>query len=329
MNKRDREEREPESRRAQKDSSLGVEMTDASKNHKEQVSVVCEEHLGKVIKRETSVRGLSEVSGTKRLSSSLENSAEGIPISSSDVRCRIKKRNSSESSSGSYDEDTRVKRRRSFSQRLVKYDMTSNLEKMKIRANSSESEFTDARQLNSNTVKHVKKTTARAKRNGLSSKFRGVCRNRRKWQAVIWVRGTRQYLGTFVSEEDAARAYDEAALEFRGVKAVLNFPSSNSKKKKWDTVTSVPSKRMPIKKPPKTRKKKTNHIRSTSARCNGDSRTPASHSAFLSSSLYTLDCPSTDGFSPVNITPFITDEDILQAYNAAAVLNSIMHGCRV
>jgi hypothetical protein len=32
---------------------------------------------------------------------------------------------------------------------------------------------------------------------GPSSKFRGVCRNRRKWQAVIWVNGKRKYLGTF------------------------------------------------------------------------------------------------------------------------------------
>lgn len=32
---------------------------------------------------------------------------------------------------------------------------------------------------------------------GPSSKFRGVCRNRRKWQAVIWVHGKRKYLGTF------------------------------------------------------------------------------------------------------------------------------------
>ena len=62
---------------------------------------------------------------------------------------------------------------------------------------------------------------------GPSSKYRGVCRNRRKWQAVIWVHGKRKYLGTFKDEESAARAYDVAALHFRGQKAVLNFPSSS------------------------------------------------------------------------------------------------------
>lgn len=59
-----------------------------------------------------------------------------------------------------------------------------------------------------------------------TSRYLGVSlrRDRGLWRAVIFHEGKQQYLGTFASEEDAARAYDKAASEKFGRFARLNFP---------------------------------------------------------------------------------------------------------
>ena len=62
------------------------------------------------------------------------------------------------------------------------------------------------------------------KRTGSTSRYKGVCwdSNGGKWRSQVYVKKRQIHLGCFVSETDAARAYDAAALRYYGSFAITN-----------------------------------------------------------------------------------------------------------
>lgn len=85
----------------------------------------------------------------------------------------------------------------------------------------------DNRRANLEDVTHSQNLMNRgAQKNSRTSKFKGVSwdKSNNRWVAFIKVEGVRRNLGLFTVEEDAARAYDDAARIHFGVHGRYNFP---------------------------------------------------------------------------------------------------------
>lgn len=60
------------------------------------------------------------------------------------------------------------------------------------------------------------------KQKGKSSNYRGVRKEKNRWEVGIMKNGKRYYLGRFVLEKEAAEAYNKKAIELYGENAYLN-----------------------------------------------------------------------------------------------------------
>lgn len=87
--------------------------------------------------------------------------------------------------------------------------------------------------LNTNSTSRDTKKLKKNKfiiRNKTSSKYRGVSKNGNKWQVLIQINKKQSYIGSYLSEEFAARVYDVLAIKNRGIKAKTNFIYNNIQK---------------------------------------------------------------------------------------------------
>jgi len=84
----------------------------------------------------------------------------------------------------------------------------------------------DNRRENIRICTHPENMQNQRKIRGTSSKYKGTSWNKRigKWQAYVQPNGVRLHLGYFSTEEEAAAAYDTAAIQYYGEFANLNLP---------------------------------------------------------------------------------------------------------
>lgn len=87
------------------------------------------------------------------------------------------------------------------------------------------------------------------------SKYRGVSRNKNKWQMMIMINQKKVYVGAIGNEHDAAKYYDSIAIICQGLSAKTNFSYDSKKIKQilneYDVYSDAPNSNTPTLEPKK------------------------------------------------------------------------------
>ena len=87
-------------------------------------------------------------------------------------------------------------------------------------------EFASLNHIPEDVPDDIRYRQGKALKTSKTSKYRGVSfsKSSQRWVANITINKQHFCLGSFSTQEEAARTYDKFALKHRGIKALLNFP---------------------------------------------------------------------------------------------------------
>ena len=68
-----------------------------------------------------------------------------------------------------------------------------------------------------------KREYTKEKKSNRKSLYRGVSKNGKNWQTIILTKYGKAYIGTYPTQEIAARVYDFISIKNKGIKAKTNF----------------------------------------------------------------------------------------------------------
>ncbi|CAN0924153.1 Ethylene-responsive transcription factor WRI1 [Linum grandiflorum] len=169
-----------------------------------------------IVKRSSRFRGVSRHRWTGRYEAHLWDKASWNPT---------QKKKGKQVYLGAYDEEESAAR--AYDLAALKYWGLAAF------TNFPVSDYESEIEIMGNVTKEEYLASLRRRSSGFSrgvSKYRGVARHHHngRWEARIGrVFGNKYlYLGTYSTQEEAARAYDIAAIEYRGINAVTNFELS-------------------------------------------------------------------------------------------------------